>query len=156
MNKKTLLRTLSLLMTVTFICIACAPILMSVSAASTNETLTTKSAQMVVIDGNKTVKYSGGKLSATELGDATVIFRLGFNLNNGEAAYVYSQPVTIHVTEASDNESDSTDTTVSTDSTMPEIPEEKTGCDSSIAPSAIFIAMAITGLGITFKKKETD
>ena len=52
---------------------------------------------MVLIEGNDSVSYNGTKLSATRSGDATVLFRLAYTLNNGTTVYVYSQPVTVHV-----------------------------------------------------------
>ncbi len=58
----------------------------------------TADADMVVIDGNGTVKYNNGVLSASKSGDAVVIFRAKFSIKGSDKLVsVYSQPVTITV-----------------------------------------------------------
>lgn len=54
-------------------------------------------AEMVILSGNSTVKYENGKITATEKGDASVIFRISYKLASGTEVYVMSQPVTISV-----------------------------------------------------------
>ncbi len=55
-------------------------------------------AQMVVIDGNSTVKYKDGVLTASESGDAVVIFRAKYQIKGSDKIVsVYSQPVTVSV-----------------------------------------------------------
>ncbi len=53
------------------------------------------SAEMIVIDGNDRIGFDGSSVYAYAEGQSTVIFRLGYKLNNGTTVYVYTQPVTI-------------------------------------------------------------
>lgn len=62
-----------------------------------NAILPTNKAEMLVLEGNSTLKFDGRSISASEAGEASVIFRLAFTLNNGTTAYVYTQPVRITV-----------------------------------------------------------
>lgn len=62
-----------------------------------NGTYVTTDTEMIVIEGNATLSFNGTQLSADEAGDATVLFRLSYQLNNGTTVYVYTQPVTVHV-----------------------------------------------------------
>lgn len=62
-----------------------------------NALLSTKKAELFVIDGNSALSFDGSSLTAYETGEATVILRLAFTLNNGATAYVYTQPVRITV-----------------------------------------------------------
>ena len=78
-----------------------------------NRTYTANRATMSIISGNDTVKYSYGKLSATESGDATVMFKLTYELANGTDVYVYTQPITIHV-EADNTQPVQTETEATT------------------------------------------
>ena len=53
---------------------------------------------LLVIDGNSTVKYEDGILTASRTGDAVVIFRAKFSIKGSDKLVsVYSQPVTITV-----------------------------------------------------------
>ena len=62
-----------------------------------NSVVSTDEAEMFLIEGNPTLSFDGKTVSATEAGEATVIFRLSFKLSNGKLAYVYTQPVSINV-----------------------------------------------------------
>ncbi len=54
--------------------------------------------EMVVIDGNGTVKCKDGVITASEAGDAVVIFRAKYKITGSDRlACVYSQPVTVSV-----------------------------------------------------------
>ena len=54
---------------------------------------------MTVISGNaEGISYQRGKLTATEAGEYTVIFRCASSMQSGGVYYMYSQPVTISVT----------------------------------------------------------
>ena len=61
------------------------------------EKVDTQNAEIVVVSGNSSITFKDGKLSATEKGDACVVFRISFKLKNGQTAYVYSQPVNVSV-----------------------------------------------------------
>ena len=57
---------------------------------------------MIVIAGNAAaISYKQGKLTATEAGEYTVLFRHACNLANGKVYSMYSQPVTIRVIDES-------------------------------------------------------
>ena len=62
-----------------------------------NSVVSTDEAEMFLIEGNPTLNFDGKTVSATEAGEATVIFRFSFKLSNGKLAYVYTQPVSINV-----------------------------------------------------------
>lgn len=57
----------------------------------------TANAEMIIVSGNDKISFRDGKISATAAGNATVVFRQSFKLNNGQTVYVYTQPVTINV-----------------------------------------------------------
>ena len=61
---------------------------------------------MTVISGNaEGISYQRGKLTATEAGEYTVIFRCASSMQSGGVYYMYSQPVTISVTSEASQES---------------------------------------------------
>jgi glycerophosphoryl diester phosphodiesterase len=74
-----------------------------------NRTYDTNAADMLIIDGNDSLVYVNGRLMAAEAGEATVIFRLAFKLNNGQTAFVYSEPVTVNALAKTDDNDGSTD-----------------------------------------------
>ncbi len=120
-----------------------------------NDTVNAKKAEMVILSGNDSVKYSSGKLSATEEGTATVMFRLAYTLVTGQTAYVYSQPITINVKTATDTENQTeqtTDAPTVDNGTDTDITEES-GCGSTLSAPVIAIAVMTLGMGITFGKK---
>lgn len=61
-----------------------------------NDRITSSKAEMFLVSGNQTLAFDGRSITATESGEATVIFRLGFSVG-GERAYVYTQPITVTV-----------------------------------------------------------
>lgn len=69
----------------------------SAYADYSNDTYVTTNAEMVLLEGNDSISFNGTNVTATKAGDATVIFRMSYRLNNGTTVYVYTQPVTIHV-----------------------------------------------------------
>ena len=64
-----------------------------------NIVLPTNKAEMVIIEGNSTLSFDEKSVSATEDGKATVIFRLPYQIANGETVYVYTQPINITVSQ---------------------------------------------------------
>ena len=118
-----------------------------------NNTYNTKKAEMILLSGNDTLKYSSGKLCATEEGDATVLFRLEYTLQNGKKAYVYTQPITVHSTLATDSTETAPIETTSTDAPESDLIEEA-GCGSTISATTVIGAIAALGMGIVFKKKD--
>lgn len=62
-----------------------------------NSILPTNKSEMIILSGNETLSFDGISVSAEKAGEATVIFRLRFRLNDESYAYVYSQPVKITV-----------------------------------------------------------
>ncbi len=54
-------------------------------------------AQMILIEGNDTVTYANGTVTATKKGTATVMFRITEVLPNGSEFYLYTEPTTIEV-----------------------------------------------------------
>ena len=121
-----------------------------------NVTYNTTDAEMLLIEGNQTLNYSSGKLTATEQGDASVLFRLSFKLNNGKTAFVYSEPVTISVTSTDSTQKIPTpDTTLTPPAAQKDTSKassEDSGCGSSL--STLSIAVITLGLGLTLKKKK--
>ena len=126
------------------------------SETLSNRTYAAKNAKMIVISGNETLKYVAGNLKATKPGDATVIFKQGFTLNNGQIAYVYSEPVTVSVTGEEQQTpaptEPSTDSTP-TDSAPSDTAPEKKGCSSCVSAAAIIGTIAMFGIALTFKKE---
>lgn len=127
-----------------------------------NRTYPAKNAEMIIISGNDSLVYVSGMLKATAAGDYTVLFRQSFKLNNGETAYVYSEPVTVHATASSaeDNGEANADNTTNTPpsseatTTAPVTTEKKKGCGSSISAGSAVVAVTALTLGWAFKKKE--
>ena len=126
-----------------------------------NATYLTSDAEMLVIEGNQTLRYSSGKLTASAQGDATVLFRLSFKLNNGQTAFVYSEPVAVSVTSTVPSGDSTQESTPTPDTNIPtpttpdntaENSEEDSGCGSTL--STLSIAAITLGLGFTFKKKK--
>ncbi len=108
-------------------------------------------AKMVYIDGNKTVSYADGKLSATEEGEATIMFELGYKLNNGKTVYVYSQAITVDVVTPEPEAPAATEP----DTTEPEATEKEGGCGSAIGAASIVLAVvAIMGAAVIPSKSK--
>ncbi len=61
------------------------------------EEATVTGAEMILVSGNGTLKYENGKLTASASGDADIMFRVSYKLNNGKTVYVYTQPVSVSV-----------------------------------------------------------
>ena len=101
-----------------------------------NRKYTASRAAMVLLSGNDTLTYTSGKLTATEGGDATVMFRLAYTLNNGKTVYVYTQPVTVHVeaseaTEPENTETEATEPENTEDTDVEETDESSTDASDS-------------------------
>jgi len=62
-----------------------------------NGSVSTANAEMITVSGNSSLTFKDGKLTATQKGDACVLFRISFKLTNGQTAYVYTQPVNVTV-----------------------------------------------------------
>ncbi len=142
-----------------------------------NIVATCNNAEMILLSGNETVKFSQGKLTATEYGDATVLFRTSYSLNDGTTVHVYTQPVTINIedpnaknenennnenNENNNNEPQSSNPVASdTQSTEPQTTDEapkKKGCGSAIGATATVVAIAAATIGFTaiVKRKEEN
>ena len=61
------------------------------------QTLKPTAVELMVISGNDSVKYENGRLTATKAGEASVLFRYSYRLNNGAKAYVYTQVIDVNV-----------------------------------------------------------
>lgn len=58
----------------------------------------TSAAEMVILSGNSSLSYENGKLTATEKGTATVMFRMPVKLGGTKiTVYIYTAPVTVTV-----------------------------------------------------------
>jgi glycerophosphoryl diester phosphodiesterase len=62
-----------------------------------NKLVGVDNAEMIIISSNTDVHFDGSKITASKAGNANVIFRAPFKLNNGSTAYVYTQPITVTV-----------------------------------------------------------
>lgn len=56
----------------------------------------TAAAEMVILSGNETLQYTGGTLTATATGEATVLFRMPITVG-AQTLYIYTTPVTVQV-----------------------------------------------------------
>lgn len=56
-----------------------------------------KNAEMIVLSGNASLKLENGRLTASEKGAASVVFRISYKLSSGTVVYIMSQPVTVTV-----------------------------------------------------------
>ena len=61
------------------------------------QTLDITSPELVIVSGNDSVKLENGKLTASKVGGAEVVFRYGYRLNNGTMTYVYTQIINVDV-----------------------------------------------------------
>ncbi|MBO5051763.1 MAG: hypothetical protein J6D31_06140 [Clostridia bacterium] len=65
---------------------------------TTEASVDVSAAEMVIIEGNETLTYANGTLSATAAGKATVMFRMPVTLGSTDiTVYIYSAPVTVQV-----------------------------------------------------------
>ncbi len=119
-----------------------------------NITYAATKAQMIVIEGNESMTFQNGKIKATELGEATVMFKLAYKLNNGTTVYTYSQPVKLTATEKIETLPSEIGPEVNT--TTPETEPEKKGCKSVVLSSGVAVVAVLTlsFTAVCAKKKE--
>jgi len=111
------------------------------------------SAEMILIDGNSTIKYENGVLSATESGTATVMFRQSAKTSSGDAYYIYSQPVLLNITAKNgDTTTISNGTTAIIDNTTAATSE---GCNCNSSAIALLPILLTASISIfIFKRKK--
>lgn len=63
------------------------------------KTVGNSSVEMILIEGNPTVKFENGSMSFTEYGNATVMFSYKSRTTSGDTYYIYSQPVLLNIAE---------------------------------------------------------
>ncbi len=116
-------------------------------------------AEMILLEGNESVTYANGKLSATEKGEAWALFRIDYKLNNGTKVYIYSQPVYIGVGIEKPVDPTTPDEPTPTEPIVepePTEPAKKKGCGSTITATSALIAVMSVGTAVVIKRKKEN
>ncbi len=118
-----------------------------------NKTYTATNAEMILLEGNSSITYSSGKLTASESGTATVMFKLAYKLNNGTTVYTYSQPIKLSAVYKTETLPSDIVTEVPTEPPVTE--PAKSGCKSAVLTSGAAVAAVLTlSVAAVFAKKK--